>query len=78
MNPWDYVREGLPEDPGELALSGVRRSVMEAFTQNTPSACIKQDDLEALQTMFAFKPTLLAHASVLRPHIYLHCIKSGA
>uniref|UniRef100_A0A7S3AEA7 Uncharacterized protein n=1 Tax=Haptolina ericina TaxID=156174 RepID=A0A7S3AEA7_9EUKA len=31
---------------------GIRDSVMEAFTQNNPSVCLAQDDLEAIHTLY--------------------------
>ena len=56
--PWDGVRVGTPPaarlaELGEtLEASGVRDSIMEAFTQHNPSVCLTADDLEALNTLY--------------------------
>ena len=49
--PWDAVREGVPSAEVE-PITGVRNSIMEAFTQNNPSVCLTQDDLEALNVIY--------------------------
>jgi hypothetical protein len=49
---WDSVKNGTP--PGvQLSVStGLRLSVMEAFTQNNPQQCLFEDDVEAIHTLY--------------------------
>jgi len=54
---WDYVFQGppdfIPVTVDDISdTTGCRVSVMEAFTQNSPKACLRDDDLGALHTMY--------------------------
>jgi hypothetical protein len=52
---WEAVRPGVPPDaPTEIGAAGyrVRDSVMEAFTQHNPRACLTHDDVEALSVLY--------------------------
>lgn len=51
LQPWSHVQAGIP-DGAELSPGGVRPSIMEAFTTHNPSACLFQDDYEALLTLY--------------------------
>jgi len=55
MDPWTNVFGGVPE--GALVETSpygyvYRGSVMEAFTQHNPRACLTEDDVEALSTLY--------------------------
>jgi len=59
--PWDSVRAFDPKIQGgdvaaeigwPLAASGLRATIMEAFTQHNPSVCLTYDDLEALNVIY--------------------------
>mmetsp|Transcript_60681 Transcript_60681/g.180526 ORF Transcript_60681/g.180526 Transcript_60681/m.180526 type:complete len:454 (-) Transcript_60681:1343-2704(-) len=51
---WDYVRPGVPPgaDLDESGTYPVRNSMMEALTQHNPKACLTDDDVEALATLY--------------------------
>ena len=51
-NPWANVTEGVPPGAEVNEATGVRPSIMEAFTQFNPRVCITEDDLEALNTLY--------------------------
>ena len=51
--PWDDVAAGVPAGATDLdAATGLRDSIMEAFTQHNPSVCLTDDDLEALNVLY--------------------------
>jgi len=61
LHQWDYAKPGIPPDardvdyPGVNGFDGsypVRNSVMEAFTQHNPKACLTADDLEGIATLY--------------------------
>jgi len=58
---WDYAMPGIPRDAIDVDYPGVdgfvgdypvRNSVMEAFTQHNPKACLTADDLEGIATLY--------------------------
>ena len=75
--PWDSVLEFPTGEEAEGALSvadygwsidpstGVRDTIMEAFTQHNPSVCLTFDDLEALNVNYPQAPPLARHTPKL-------------
>ena len=51
-SPWDDVRAGIPPGAAVDPQTGVRPSVMNAFTLATTLLCLQQDDLEALHVLY--------------------------
>jgi len=49
---WDSVKEGTPAGVELSKATGLRPSVMEAFTQHNPRQCLFEDDVEALHTLY--------------------------
>jgi len=67
---WEDVGAGLPPDWDEQVHIGqggypVRDSVMEAFTQHNPKACLTADDVEAISTLYPDCSAATSHSAVV-------------
>eukprot|EP00326_Haptolina_ericina_P042833 CAMPEP_0181244412 /NCGR_PEP_ID=MMETSP1096-20121128/42847_1 /TAXON_ID=156174 ORGANISM="Chrysochromulina ericina, Strain CCMP281" /NCGR_SAMPLE_ID=MMETSP1096 /ASSEMBLY_ACC=CAM_ASM_000453 /LENGTH=241 /DNA_ID=CAMNT_0023340961 /DNA_START=478 /DNA_END=1203 /DNA_ORIENTATION=+ len=49
---WEWVEPGVPTSYALNSGATSRTSIMESFTQNNPTVCISQDDLEGLNTLY--------------------------
>jgi hypothetical protein len=72
-NPWKYVVAGEWDD-GELSEeTGVRNSIMEAFTEHNPKVCLTADDLEAINVLY---PVCDGRAMTVTTETKWNCAKS--
>ena len=78
LDPWSSVRDGTSSDATDIDdKTGVRKTLMAAFTAHNPSTCLYADDLEAINTLYpTCDGSMISEVACFKPQLNLGLIRS--